>query len=267
MKSVLGGIGFLFGTIAIALFFHYGTLHPCSAMKKEMRVQLLRNLVEQSPTSSWEQMGAGLGLALGGTMIDTIVDALSPWQCVNGLFRLAQGHDFLSDHLSQAKKRDPSALAPHSPPTAPTWRVREEQSKIDDSMNVYLSKVSNESIKDWLNSEVRPSLWVRCREGNTEVFINFDMQLQTDYSYERGSTAEVTLRYDKTPAKKSRFALSTDQKAIFFREHIPTVKRLLQSQVLVVQFAPFQKGFETITFDLAGLDKEISKVQTACEWK
>lgn len=267
MKSALGGIGFLLGTIAIALFFRYGTLHPCGAMKKEMRVQLLHNLVEQSPSDSWEQMGAGLGLALGGTMIDTVVDALSPWQCVEGLFRLAQGHNFLSDHLSQAKSREPSVLAPNSPPMAPTWQVREAQSKIDDSMNVYLSKVSNESIKDWLKSEVRPALWVRCQEGRTEVFINFDMQLQTDYSYERGSTAEIILRYDKTPAKKERFALSTDQKAIFFHEHIPSVKRMLQSQVLVVQFSPFQKGFETITFDLTGLDKEISKVQTACTWK
>lgn len=251
----------------VGLFFRFGTLHPCGMLKQEMKSQVLRDMTSgiNRTYDKWEGLGIGLGVALSNPMIDAMVDGLTPLQCGQLLYQTVTGEFSLADkHPSPTMTSSTGASS--SPPTPPSWQMRQETSKIDDSTNVYLSIDANEPINDWLKQTVTPSLVLRCLEGKTHAYLDLKMQPTTDYD-DGEHYAPVTVRFDKDQARRQRMSVATDYKAIFFPEPIPTIKTMLQRKILVVQFTQFQGGITTLSFDLAGLYEQIGPLQKACRWK
>lgn len=139
------------------------------------------------------------------------------------------------------------------------WIVRKETSPIDDSVNVYLSVLSNETVfSDY--KEVKPSLYIRCAENKTSIFINWMLYLGLDET-------RLLTRFDKEKAKTSTWSISTDNKAIFFRGNdIKYAKKLMQHEQLLTQITPYGESPVMATFDVSGLSEAIKPLRKACHW-
>lgn len=85
----IGTIGLvLIGLLLAGFVFRYGPLSPCGALKQEVRAQLLQNAMRQASGNKWEQAGIGIGMALAGPMLDTMIGGLTPAQCTKGSLQL-----------------------------------------------------------------------------------------------------------------------------------------------------------------------------------
>jgi type VI secretion system protein VasI len=145
------------------------------------------------------------------------------------------------------------------------WRVTRQVSKIDDSPEVF---VAVEAIDPLSGLEGRAStgiLMISCREGNTDVFLNFGEQTMT----QRGASAMVTARVDKNRARKISMRPSRDRKALGLwsgRRAIPFVKDMLGAKRLFVRALPPDEAAIDMEFEIAGLDEAIKPLREACEW-
>jgi len=139
------------------------------------------------------------------------------------------------------------------------WKVTESISKIDDSTNVYITLESNQAVAGRFG-EVRPSLWLRCGENKTNVFINVGLYLGLH-------EISVLTRFDKEKAVTNNWSVSTDTKAIFVRaSDIQVAKEMMQHEKLLVQLTPFNEAPVTFEFDIGGLSEVIKPLRKACHW-
>ena len=84
----------------------YGTLSPCGILRKELKWQILEKI--QGGQSGWKALGSVLSV----NMVDGLVDAMGPLQCVRGYVRLKfSGESLIADTIAkQDVKATPSAL-------------------------------------------------------------------------------------------------------------------------------------------------------------
>ncbi len=232
----------------------YGTLSPCGILRKELKWQILEKI--QGGQSGWKALGSVLSV----NMVDGLVDAMCPIQCVRGYVRLKfSGESLIADTIAkQDVKATPSALR--------GWRVRTEKSPMDDVTNVYVSLDADEAIKGWLSEET-PTLVLRCQKKKTEVYFDAHMQVDAKYSV-YGSTGSVRIRFAQQKAETFHFPTSTDGQALFvmYPDPISFIKRILKHQTMMVEFTPFNRGPVTTTFNLSGLDSKIGQLREVCGW-
>jgi type VI secretion system protein VasI len=139
------------------------------------------------------------------------------------------------------------------------WSVRSSKSPIDDSVNVHLSVQSEESVSSGYNT-VRPSLFVRCSENKTNVFLTWDLYLGLD------STRMLT-RFDNEQATTDSWSISTDNKAVFARgSDINLAKKMMNHEKLLTQVTPYGESPVMATFSIAGLTEAIKPLRKACKW-
>ena len=139
------------------------------------------------------------------------------------------------------------------------WRVGSETSPIDDSKNVYLNLTADKPVPGKYSRETYPTLVARCKENETNLFINFGFFLGSD-------STSVTTRLDKEKAKKSTWLISTDHDAIFARSSIAFLKKLLKHDRLLVQLTPYGESPRMTEFDVRGLSSAIKPLREACHW-
>jgi type VI secretion system protein VasI len=140
------------------------------------------------------------------------------------------------------------------------WRTSTETSPIDDSRNVYLRLDAEESIPSMLGT-VRPTLYIRCKENRTELYISWGVYLGLD-------TTTLLTRLDSEKAKSATWHLSTDNEATFYPgSPISFIRNLLQHNTLLVQVTPYGESPVMVTFDLRGLEEAVKPLQEACNWK
>ena len=246
----------------------YGTLSPCGMLKKEMQMSMLASIRNLDTSNKWEVAGYGLGAAFADKMLDGFVSGMSPVQCAQGLVRWwTEGDRAYSFKNPQPITGYSSTLITTPPePVKPSWNTSTDKSPIDDSTNVFLSIESDKKISGYLKEET-PSLYLRCKENHTEVYLAFGMQLDTNYDSNMNRYTILRLRYDDEPAESTRMSLSTDGEAVFFRQAIPTIKKMLQHNKLLVEATPYNRGPQVTTFDLKGLVAVIEPLQSACHWR
>jgi len=139
------------------------------------------------------------------------------------------------------------------------WIVREDKSAIDDTINVYLSISSNKPIRSGYNT-VRPTLYVRCAENKTNIFLTWNLYLGID------ETTMLT-RFDKQKANTRSWSISTDNKAVFIRgSDINFAKQLMKHDKLLTQITPYSESPVMATFDIRGLSEAIKPLRKACRW-
>ncbi len=139
------------------------------------------------------------------------------------------------------------------------WRVQEGKSLIDDSINVYLTLVADDSVKSGYNT-VTPILFVRCAENKTDVYLAWDLFLGTDET-------RMLTRFDDEKAEKNTWSISTDHKAAFFRgSDVDFAKTLMKHEKLLVQITPYGENPVMATFEIRGLSDAIKPLRAACHW-
>ncbi len=139
------------------------------------------------------------------------------------------------------------------------WKVRDDKSQIDDSVNVTLSLSSNKKVHSGYKS-VQPRLYVRCSENKTNVFLTWDLYLGLKQT-------NMLTRFDKLKASTSSWSLSTDNKAVFVKgSNINFAQKLMKHKKLLVQITPYNKNPVMATFDISGLKEAIQPLREACKW-
>jgi type VI secretion system protein VasI len=194
-------------------------------------------------------------LSILGLLAADTAWAVEPRDCAaleDGKLRLA-----CYDEAHRAGSRDPEGDG--------KWRVTRQVSKIDDRPEVF---VAVEAIEPLSGPEGRTStgiLMISCREGNTDVFLNFGEHTMAPKS----ALATVTTRVDKNRARKVAMRPSRDRKALGLwsgRRAIPFVKDMLGATRLFVRALPPDEAAIDMEFEIAGLDAAIKPLREACEW-
>ena len=100
-----------------------------------------------------------------------------------------------------------------------------------------------------------PTLIIRHKEGELEVYITFGTYLGSD-------STSVTVRMGALPAEQSEWGLSTDGKAIFCpTDNAAFVRKLLENDRLVIRLTPYGESPVTSAFDLKGLSEAIQPMK------
>ena len=143
------------------------------------------------------------------------------------------------------------------------WEINQEISPIDDSRNVYmlLQAEKEVDVRGWGWGLTRPVLVVRCKENKTEVYINYQSSLEFLEDY-----ITVLTRFDRHPAEKNRWSLSTDKKAIFAPGGVSWAHEIAGAQKLFVRFTPTRESPVSATFQLKGSAEAMRPLRKACGW-
>lgn len=149
--------------------------------------------------------------------------------------------------------------------TKPTgkWDLRTAQSSMDDSKTVHATLQASNSIEGWPRKTVKPTLFIRCKERKTEVFVQTDMPANPELGKFQQHT--VQLRLDKKPATSVTADAATSNDALFLGG-AAMAKRFLGHTTLVFRFTPYNSPPQDATFDLTGIGEAVKPVKEACGW-
>lgn len=140
---------------------------------------------------------------------------------------------------------------------------RQTASAMDDSPTVVFQLEAENRVANWLGS-AKPTLTVRCKEHQTEVYVITDSAAAVEYDLD-GAT--VRTRWDDEPAKSSVWSKSTDDKALFAPSAVAFIRKLPHARTLRVQYTPFNASPVIAEFDVRGFGDRIKDLAAACGWK
>jgi Type VI secretion system VasI, EvfG, VC_A0118 len=167
----------------------------------------------------------------------------------------------LASGPTQNSSADPPQSAQATLPDK--WHATESRSPMDDSKAVVLSLDSEAMIQGPLGPK-KPTLFVRCKEGKTQVFVVTGMAASVE-DEDEGHT--VRLRFDQNPPQVGNWGESTSNSGLFYDgDGIAFAKQLAGASLLTFQFTPFDANPAVARFDLRGLDAHLGKVADACGW-
>jgi hypothetical protein len=127
------------------------------------------------------------------------------------------------------------------------WQVNKKIDPLTDEVKIFIFILCNETIE---TQTIRPKgLSIRLSRGTVELFVYWDEYLSDNN--------KIAYRFDKEKVEESRWSLSEDKIALYFPKRkeklIGFVKRIIEAKELVVGITPYQKGRQTVTFDVRGL--------------
>jgi type VI secretion system protein VasI len=149
-------------------------------------------------------------------------------------------------------------------PEAGSWTVNESSSPMDDSRTVTLHLSADGSYTSWTNDEHTPSLIIRCKENQTDLFVVNGTAANPELGHFQEAT--VRLRIDNAKPYSELWSESTDNEALFAPRPISLARRLGQAERLTYQFTPFNSSPVTVTFTVRGLDQHLPKLASGCRW-
>ncbi|MGI2921705.1 type VI secretion system-associated protein TagO [Vibrio diabolicus] len=130
------------------------------------------------------------------------------------------------------------------------WLVLNSKSPIDDSPRVTMIKEAEFGDQ---------TLVLRCNEDKTDAYIDTG-----DYLGENSQTA--TVRFGQDKAKKMKFILSTNKKALFVNSAIPYIKSMQNVDSMVLRYSTYNGSSKTVTFKIDDLDTGLKSLREACHW-
>ncbi|MEY0031324.1 type VI secretion system-associated protein TagO [Providencia rettgeri] len=140
------------------------------------------------------------------------------------------------------------------------WIIDIDKSEIDDTQTVVMFVDSEEPVYTSLFGRSTPSLVFRCQNNKTEVYIQWGAYLGLD-------TIETITRVDKEKATKKFWGVSTNNKSAFYPSgSIAFIKSLLNKEKLFAQVTPYGENPVKVSFNISGLNEEITPLKTACKW-
>jgi len=152
-----------------------------------------------------------------------------------------------------------------SPPTPSKWRKQVKTNPLTDDTDVFLTLLSEEPVPGRFGSAGFGTLHLRCMENTTAVqFAVGDHFLASIQGYGR-----VEYRLDDQPMRSHRFRESTSHETLGLwsgREAIPFIKAMLGHDRMIVRITPFNESPKTMTFNISGLDADITELRDTCHW-
>ena len=145
-------------------------------------------------------------------------------------------------------------------PDVPTWRLSENKDPMDDTVTVMLYRDAEEEVRVRF-SAVRPTMAFRCRKNGLEAYINF--QGMVDYNYET-KRAAVRLRFDDGTPSLEGWLVSSDKEALFAPQPKVFLRRLRDSQKLLVQWQQYGGTTSIAKFSRGNLTDHFDRFKNAC---
>jgi hypothetical protein len=143
------------------------------------------------------------------------------------------------------------------------WTRTNGKSEMDDSPVVVLRLRSENVATGWL-SRNRTTLVVRCREGNTEVYVVTGMAANPELGAYQQAT--VRTRLDADPPQTETWGEATSNDALFAQDGVLFAMALARSRTFRFEFTPFNASPVIVTFDVLGLERQLPAVARACNW-
>lgn len=152
------------------------------------------------------------------------------------------------DSPTRSRQNDTNAQSP-----AGGCRLSQSKSPIDDSEVAVVSCVANE--RDPRSYKEPGCLVVRHKEGEDCVYIVFDDYLGSE-------SIAVTMRIDRGNAETTRWGISTDGKAAFYKGDVSMlINQFCCSQKLTIRATPYGESSRTYTFDISDFRTVIAPVR------
>lgn len=132
--------------------------------------------------------------------------------------------------------------------TTSNWNIRKDTSPIDDSISLYCSVRSEQYVSSGYK-RTQPSLYIRHKEGDLDIFINVGDYLGSD-------TIDVTTRIGKSPAATESWSISTDHKAIFYSgAPFQLINQLDGNESYLFRLTPYGESPITFSFNISGISQ------------
>lgn len=165
------------------------------------------------------------------------------------------------EEVSKTAETEPAAELPVVGPSGKQWRYTDEKSALEDRKDVWLSVTSQNTEGNSIGSPIHATLWVRCMENSTNLFIGFDRYTTDDqnvkYKLDEGS---IRKQWMETMRGGDGIGVWSGSRAI------PFIKKMLGKDKMVVAYNTYTGPVEFV-FDISGLSQRIAPLSTACQWK
>ncbi len=196
--------------------------------------------------------------AQDGAVCALLADDGKRLDCYDFLFRKAPSAAASGQPESGAPSDEPEAGAAwHT--AAGAWELAEHISKLDDSTNVFINVESLVLFEGPQDSKY-PRLVLGCREGKTNLWIDFGMNVED---------GGIVYRIDKMPAATLTMQLSSNDQALGLWEHEEAVgfaKKLLKADTLLARAIPAGGSARDAEFLITGMAEAIKPLRKACKW-
>lgn len=141
------------------------------------------------------------------------------------------------------------------------WSEINYKDDFTGNTNISFSLESKESLHVGYGKEISPQLRARCKDNETEVYIDFDTVMTC------GDSMKIGLKFDDQQPYYEYWTGSTDCKALFSRQPIKFLKKMVGKKELMVRFTPHGSGDRNVTFNISGNEEVTEKLSNACHWK
>jgi len=142
------------------------------------------------------------------------------------------------------------------------WMVTDEVSPMDGSRSVALLLPAEQSIPGVIGTAVVPKLVIRCRGGQTDVFVATQTVLPIDW--EDAGKFPVRLRFDDEAPFSESWSPSTGNDSLFAPDPERMARELAASKQLAFEFAPADSLPVATWFDLTGLQAQLNQAKGGC---
>jgi type VI secretion system protein VasI len=136
------------------------------------------------------------------------------------------------------------------------WETSTDTDPLTDK-SIHYASLSATDGRGRFGEKIR--MTVRCKNGKTEVFVDWATFLGSE-------SISVTSRIDKDQAEKSYWSISTDHKASFMPQPIPTLKKLANGSSYAVNLTPYSDSPVTAIFDISGAEAAFKDIRRDCKW-
>lgn len=159
---------------------------------------------------------------------------------------------------------DAGISSPDSGDSSGNWIVSTDRDPIDDSA-VIVASLNAESGQGRLGGTV--SIVARCASNTTEFYADWVNYLGDDSRSVYDEYKNVEVRVGDNPAASERWSISTDKQATFAPAAVPLLKRMANSDRLVLRTTPYNESPVTAVFDLTGIEEAIRPLAEECSWE
>ncbi len=143
------------------------------------------------------------------------------------------------------------------------WKKKTTQSLLDDSTTVVLTLRASNTIKGSLR-ELRPTLVVRCKEGETKTYVVLGLSLNPEFGLRPYA---VKIRLDTQDVFSERWSGSTDNHALSSPHPIRLAKQISWANKMLFEFTPFNANPQIAHFPVAGLYQHLGSLAIVCGWR
>lgn len=143
-----------------------------------------------------------------------------------------------------------------------TWQVTDKTDEMEGSRVVVLAVEAVDSYIYHTGARKRPTMFVRCKGGKLEAYINNDASADDAYD---GVTVKVKFG-DEKPISLSADE-STNHEALFINKPKTLVAGFSGQTTMLYQFTPFASNPATLHFNVSGWDEKAAPLKEACKLK